>query len=64
MTSAASDDPSLPLLAAEGCAANRQVHIPALNHFGLWVSDLDAAVAHLKAKVAPDSCFLPALNLS
>jgi hypothetical protein len=28
-----------------------QVHIPPLNHFSLWVSDLEAAVAHLTSKV-------------
>lgn len=34
-----------------------QVHIPPLNHFSLWISNLDVAVAHLKSKVvaAPGS---------
>ena len=27
-----------------------KVHIPALNHIGLWVDDLEACVAHLESK--------------
>jgi hypothetical protein len=32
-------------------SASLQVHIPPLNHFSLWVTDIDAAYAHLTAKV-------------
>lgn len=30
--------------------AKPAVHIPPLNHFGLWVDDLQGAVSHLKAQ--------------
>ena len=42
---------SLCIVGAFSCIRYQQVHIPQLNHIGLWVDDLKACVTYLKSKV-------------
>ena len=40
-----------------------KVHIPPLNHIGLWVDDLEAAVAHFTNKGKRIPGFVPCFSL-